>query len=291
MSLFIHKENQEVLWNIINKTPLFKNTFQNSHPQVSQEWFRSSLESYYFEKNIEKQPIDKTNLIIFNKNALSYMMQRLMQTRNPPQTNMHVQMPPPPPSASPQQPMTSNLFMETTYSRNANSSKENTYMSQYEMRQKEYEQMFAKPKPDINPMLNDNIKDEAITNMEELIEQHRRQREEELQLVQPPNVPANISAPSPILPNTKIQIQETTHLEPNIVYEITEPPPQPQHPPKNVTWKDEVVQQNLEEDVQKLKLQVVVLENKLKDIESFVYHLQAKQAKEHTIESTENMEK
>lgn len=307
MSLFIHKENQEVLWNLLNKTPQFKNTFKHSHPQASQQWFRSTIEKYYYEKNIEKQPIDRTNLIIINKNALSYMMQQLIQplptqnTPHPHHTHPHPHHPqqphsPPPYSPMPQQPrppsmvsptnqsqVPSNLFMETTYSRM--DSKENTYTSQYEIRQKEYENMFAKPVPQVDPKLNDNIKDEAITNMEELIEQHRRQREEELRMVQPPpllpvpsvspvvNTPVMPSMPSmPITPtnmsiqnHTKLQIQETTQLEPNIIYEIKESISQNS---KNVSWKDEIVQQNLEEEFRKLKLQVEMLQSKVFEIET-----------------------
>ena len=273
MSLFIHRENQELLWNIINKSQPFIETFKNSHPNNANEWFRSNIQSYYYENNLHIiQNITPATLNTLNRNLLSYMVSKLKQNNNVNTNSINTLN------------NTNNVntinsinsfdakpnatsFMETSYSRMQNN-KEDNYSNQFASRQKEYETMFAKPTPPVDSKLNDNIKDEVITNMEELIEQHRKQREDELKMVHPPiyseynSNSNNIALPiqnipqiSSTLPANKVVIKEETVLEPENLIEIKQN--------KSVSWKDDHYV-NLEQEIHMLKQQFadLVMKNK-----------------------------
>uniref|UniRef100_A0A6C0DQQ4 Uncharacterized protein n=1 Tax=viral metagenome TaxID=1070528 RepID=A0A6C0DQQ4_9ZZZZ len=267
MSLFIHKENQELLWNIINKTPQFVAAFKNSHPSVATNWFRSIIQSYYYDNNIQSiQNITSTILNTLNRNVLSYMISTLTPqhpisnrgstgfSQQPAQqfsqtiTTVATQK---------QEPTQNNIsFMETNYSRMQ--SKEDNYSNQFEMRQKEYETMFAKPKPPIEPKLSDNIKDDVITNMEELIERHRKQREDEIKIVQSPIYPTQGQVQAQAqgqVQNDKVVIKEITNLAPEHFIEVKSN--------KSVSWKDESYS-NLEQELVLLKKQMaeIIVKNK-----------------------------
>jgi hypothetical protein len=274
MSLFIHRENQELLWNIINKTQPFIETFKNSHPNSANDWFRSIIQSYYYENNLHNiHNITPATLNTINRNILSYMISKLKQNTNIYNVNTNII------NNNNNNNNNNNFssltqntaqFMETSYSRMQNN-KEDNYGNQFAARQKEYETMFAKPTPPVDSKLNDNIKDEVITNMEELIEQHRKQREDELKMVQPPiysasnsnnnsnnneqivqNIPQNI--PSQTSSN-KVIINEETILEPDNLIEIKQN--------KSVSWRDEHYI-NLEKEIHILKQQFadLVMKNK-----------------------------
>ena len=294
MSLFIHRENQELLWNIVSKSQPFIETFKNSHPNNATDWFRSIIQSYYYENNLHNiQNITPSTLNTLNRNLLSYMVSKLKQnavvntnsinnvntntinTLNNTNNSNNINSFDARPNAT--------SFMETSYSRMQNT-KEDNYGNQFAARQKEYETMFAKPAPPVDSKLNDNIKDEVITNMEELIEQHRKQREDELKMVNPPiysgsntnsntnsnrseqflkNIPQNIpimalesnKQPISIQSSNKVVIKEETVLEPDTLIEVKQN--------KSVSWKDEHYA-NLEKEIQILKQQFadLVVKNK-----------------------------
>jgi len=262
MSLFIHRENQELLWNIMNKSHPFIETFKHSHPNIANEWFRSNIQSYYYENNLHSiQNLTPATLNTLNRNLLSYMVTKLKQNinsnTNTNTNNIHsinsINSFDTKPNAT--------SFMETSYSRMQNN-KEDNYGNQFAARQKEYETMFAKPAPPVDSKLNDNIKDEVITNMEELIEQHRKQREDELKMVQPPiynnRNESNLQKPShilPLKPSNRVVINEDTILEPDNLIEIKQN--------KSVSWKDDQYV-NLEQEIHMLKQQFadLVMKNK-----------------------------
>ena len=81
MSLFIHRENQELLWNIINKSQPFIETFKNSHPNNANEWFRSNIQSYYYENNLHIiQNITPATLNTLNRNLSLTIVNNLSLT-------------------------------------------------------------------------------------------------------------------------------------------------------------------------------------------------------------------
>ena len=272
MSLFIHRENQELLWNIINKSQPFIERFKNSHPNNSTEWFRSIIQTYYYENNLHNiQNITPLTLNTINRNVLSYMVSYLKNSNvnnsnsdNNANNANNV-------NNFDIKPNTTH-FMETSYSR-MQSTKEDNYSNQFAARQKEYETMFAKPTPPVDSKLNENIKDEVITNMEELIEQHRKQREDELRIVHPPiysnqneSTKQNIQLLTSIQTNissNKVIINESTDLD-NVI-EVKQN--------RNVSWTDDQYN-NLEKEIQIVKQQLADLILKNSKLEEIVNNIQ-----------------
>jgi|688.fasta_scaffold371003_2 hypothetical protein len=142
-SLYIHPENQTLLWNIIQKSTAFNNLGSNQR-----SWFKNIIQMFYdrpHDPNITVQHL--------NRATITYMVDAL-KTNEP---------------GSPKN--------EPIYSEPQNRAVAIT--SAFDQRQKQYETMLQKPNaPQID--FREKIEDEAISNMDELIEQHKKQRETEL---------------------------------------------------------------------------------------------------------------
>jgi hypothetical protein len=170
MSLFIHPENQKILWSVVTNNENFKRVFLKSSQHDKEKWFRNIIE-YFYNKNANNI-VTKDQLNFLNRDVIVFITNQLKQIQQPSNAV-------PPPSQPMQEPMTS-------FSRNMNydDKKEMNPNQQFNERQKDYETMFSKPPPpDIN--FSENVKDDVITNMDELIKMHERQREQELQMFSP----------------------------------------------------------------------------------------------------------
>ena len=178
MSLFIHPENQEMLWNMISKTGLFLQVFGSGSPQ-SQTWFRNIIHEFY--NQTQNKILTSADLTVLNRNVISNMIQLLKQ-QVPPVTHV-----------------------SPTY---VVESKEEKSTRQFQERQSDYENMLKKPVPK-QVDFGDSVKDEAISNMDELIKEHMKQREEELQLIPPPaNYQVNQSVQEVLVKEASIDIRE-----------------------------------------------------------------------------------
>jgi len=150
MALFIAQENQQLLYEMIHKTPNIHVVFpQSSPPDEKNAWFRGVIQHFYQQM---KTPITREELKSFNRAALGYMVGQLHQKVD--------QMSPP----------------FNTLKRE--------HATQYESRETQYKSLFDTPKPtEID--FSEKIEDEAITNMSELIENHKKMREQELKQFAP----------------------------------------------------------------------------------------------------------
>lgn len=154
MSLFIRPENQNILWDTLHKTSVINSVFPpGSSVEQKNEWFKKHIESKY-----QKIPrtISKEELYKINREVLSAMVVELR--------NIFV-------------PITPGSLGES-YTRLSNNP---TISSDYELRESQYKKLFETPKPKTIDF-TEKIEDEAITNMEELIEKHKQSRETDLQL-------------------------------------------------------------------------------------------------------------
>jgi formylmethanofuran dehydrogenase subunit D len=161
MSLFIRPENQNILWDTLHKTSVINSVFPpGSSVEQKNEWFKKHIESKY-----QKIPrtISKEELYKINREVLSAMVVELR--------NMFV-------------PITPGGLGES-YTRLSNNP---TISSEYELREAQYKNLFETPKPKTIDF-TEKIDDEAITNMEELIEKHKQSRETDLQLFGAPTAP------------------------------------------------------------------------------------------------------
>ena len=69
MSLYIHPDNQEILWRVINSNPYISQVFSNLHPSHKNEWFKSTIEKIY--DKISNKNISTLELHELNKETIS----------------------------------------------------------------------------------------------------------------------------------------------------------------------------------------------------------------------------
>jgi ribosomal protein S18 len=166
---YVHPENQKLLWNAIQKTPIFNNL--GSRQTL---WFKSVIQHFYEEYPNAKIIKTQQELQTINRATLSFMVNSLKE--------QFVPSPGPTPLANTSLPSTTGSNERMTY-----------YNDQFNNRQKEYESMNSKPLPPSNTIVDEKISDEAITNMDELIRQQIEQRELELQIYGKSQMPNKIS--------------------------------------------------------------------------------------------------
>lgn len=216
MSLFIHPENQKILWNVISSSPQFQMVPQK------EIWFKDIIQDFY--NKTSHIQINAEGLQILNKETIVYMLERMNNLSNGsgagsgsgPNTPSYqfqpvqpVQQQPPhvfqPNMQQPQQPMYQQPQQQPMYQQpnsNANISyklepttnvsrdylsgqKQDFLAQQYKQKQNEYESMRSREAPkDVN--FRDAPLDTPISNMDELIKNHLRERDAELQKFAPP---------------------------------------------------------------------------------------------------------
>ena len=164
MSLYTNKINQEILWNIITKSSLI------SIIQNKELWFREIIQLFHVSKG---DISDIQTLKLINRETLQYMINDLQ--------NKKISL----------TPKVQNKIIETEYmGKNVEKAKKQEhYNNAFEERQKQFNELFAKPNiPEVD--FSEKLDDEPLTNMEELIEKHRKEREEDIQQLIPPLVPS-----------------------------------------------------------------------------------------------------
>lgn len=142
MSLYIHRENIQLLWSIIQKNPLI------SQIHDRETWFQSFIQTFY--EKAQSLPLNAATLNQLNRQTLTAMIEDLKNSRHNPSVS------------EPNLPLTSG-------------SKERiaAYEEQFKQRQMEYQPI--KPiLPEVN--FSEKIDDEAITNMDELIKKQIEMR-------------------------------------------------------------------------------------------------------------------
>lgn len=158
MSLLIHRENQELLWNIVNKNKVVHNFFQRIPEQDKYNWFQNIISEFY--NKYRTYSISSSDLSSINKEILKFMVNNaITNTENMNQTKIN------------------NENIEEPYQKE---SKQNEYLSDFEQRQQSYENMIKKDQPkDIDFSINLN---ENQGNMEELIKKQQEERNLDLKM-------------------------------------------------------------------------------------------------------------
>jgi len=172
MSLYIHHENQTLLWNTLQKNPKFQNLTINK-----QEWFSNIIKAFY--ENIQYlPPLTPQDLLQINRQTITYMMEEINTLLN-------------------DRPK----FTESK-----------KVVSDFNMRQQEYE---ASLKPKVPPIadFSEKINDDAIQNMDELLQQQIRQRDYDVEQAKerlpPPPQQQQIQAPTPPQSNSNSVFKDT----------------------------------------------------------------------------------
>ena len=262
MSLYVVPENQELLWNVINKNLYIQQYFASARPDKQHEWFRSIIRSFY-DKNRDKN-ITVSELDQMNRDTIAHMIQDI---RN---NNVIVS-----PSSGPvsmiQTPPIHVENAQSSYDRPVypptqqhsiiesipfrKESKQDAYHQQFQVRQKEYQDMVEKKVPDV-PNFGDKVEDAPISNMDDLIQKHLDQRAVDMNQYIPP--------PSPI---------ETLHIDASsnvsVDEEAVELPPIHELSDRNVSWNNniEYLDDNRNksyDDINSMRDEMIVLREQLK---------------------------
>jgi hypothetical protein len=165
-SLFSTIENQQLLWEMINKTPLINVHFPPSHSDShlnKEKWFLSILNTFH-----QKNPhvYKKDDLLQMNRSTLSFLMNDLKNKNS----NMNNQL----------NDKTNQIETDLNSRYTRIEPRSNSYTNSYEERQKEYESMLQGVLP--TPVQFEKIEDKKIQNITELTEQYRKSRELEVQI-------------------------------------------------------------------------------------------------------------
>ena len=218
-SQYISTENQAVLWNTIQASPLIK----QQQPQVVQQWFKNIIHIFYTQivgLNVKFGTRDE--LHAWNKKTIQYMMADIKAKSQQEPVN----------HSNSNSSNSNNNSSNNNSSNSSNSSNNNianigsrlepevivrdnairteSLEKQFVSRQQAYSEYLQKPPPEVDFRLVE--KDEPISNIESLIKQHLDERDRDLQLYSPPtpDPPQNVV----IKTDTKsVSFRETADLE------------------------------------------------------------------------------
>jgi hypothetical protein len=146
MSLYIHDENQEILWRLFDKLPyIIKNSYNPNLLKYKEILFKETIE-YFYEENKTKQ-LSVFELEQLNKDTLIYINEKLVKT-------YYI-------------PVKAESNESTSFSNIISVSKTETVSTEY---------IPYKDKPNTLNPFSETIEDEPISNMDELIEIYKKQR-------------------------------------------------------------------------------------------------------------------
>lgn len=151
MSLYIHAENQRLLWNTIQQVPQFQ---QINH--INKEvWFSNIIKQFY--QTVQYLPqLSPQDLQQLNRQTISYMVNDLKKMTQP-------------------FTLATDNFAGSLYAKPKYAESQQTIHA-YSSRQNDYE-MMSKPKVPPVADFSEKFDDETITNMDELVQQQIKQRE------------------------------------------------------------------------------------------------------------------
>lgn len=205
MSLFIHPENQQLLWDIMNKVQVVVEFFKPYPPSQKEQWFKSVIQLFYEKYKNHKLVVNDLHKL--NQEVVTYIIDTIKQR----------------------------IIASSGIDNNRSQNKAELYNQQYQTRQTEYKSMYEKPAPP-NIDFRSTVEDTAISNMDELMRLHKEQRDADLQLSSftPPSETRSISQPShgyQSMPSSSLKIEQTSV---NIMAEIIET--EESKPKKSVSW-------------------------------------------------------
>jgi hypothetical protein len=246
MSLYVHPENQQLLWNITNKLPMITDFFAPYPPAHKEQWFKSVIQLFY-DKYKTKQ-LQLNDLHQLNQETVAYIVQSIREKTQPkpiqeqPRAHFHRAA-----VTTPQY----NPHENVDGRQERFEKKQDYFNQQFTARQSEYETMLNRPTP---PEVNFREKEEdiAISNMDELIKQHMAQREQELRQYAPP----------PVIPNQNIQAEI---IEKNDAMEEKETR---QKKPVSRTTGDVIT--NYEEQLRKQSEEIIYLKSVVSSLSSTI---------------------
>jgi len=258
MSSYISLENQTLLWNVISKNKEVYDYFTR-FPGKKEPLFKSIIQSLYEEN---KQRFLKQNeLIDLNKKTISYMVHTIRNEQ------------------SREQSLQNNSDSSFLKPYSITEHKVEKIGTQFQEKQTEYNTLFDKKVPE-TPEFSEK-QDKPLSNMDELIKQHLKEREEELRkyaplpLVQP--VQSNVKQSNSVQPNVtnKLKIEplaDTINIHIEEIVESSNQFTDPK-PKKSVNWLDDSTTEKFEtqqQEIELLKIQILELIQKVTTLEGLI---------------------
>ena len=198
MALYIHPENQELLWKVVNKNPMIQDYFMRYPQNIKETWFKQIVSAFY-ERN-RNVAFNADNLYEINKDTLNYMVQDVKRNIAHMQEQQSIQRSQPPLTGVPAR----------------DEKKEEKFMSQYNQFQNNYYSMFDKKPPD-SIDFREKFNDPPVSgNMEDLVQKHLRERDEELKKYAPaPFFGGQAASPSqtPISNGGRLTINQNENVQ------------------------------------------------------------------------------
>jgi hypothetical protein len=268
MSSYISLENQTLLWNVISKNKEVYDYFTR-FPGKKEPLFKSIIQSLYEEN--KQRFLNQNELIELNKKTISFMIQTI---RNEVGREQSLQKQNDPSFLKP--------YSITEH-------KVEKIGNQFQEKQAEYNTLFDKKVPE-TPEFSEK-QDKPLSNMDELIKQHLKEREEELRmytplpLVQPvqsnvkqSNVKqSNVKQSNSVQPNAtnKLKIESLADTINIHIEEIVESSNQftDPKPKKSVNWLDDSTTEKFEtqqQEIELLKTQILELIKKVTILEGII---------------------
>jgi hypothetical protein len=189
---YITVENQTLLWKTIQRSPQFAN---NTIVINREQWFSSIIKRFY--ENIKSPKLSISDLKTLNQQTIAYMISDLKRIESLHIAPMQNALPPSPSPQIQHNTSITQMNYETPQTRIT------MYTDQFNARQQEYATMGKPPAPPI-ANFSEKVEDEAITNMDELLQQQIKQREYDIAMVKPPPPPdlaLAVAEPMSQLPN------------------------------------------------------------------------------------------
>ena len=192
MTRYISHENQELLWRLLNQSPIFSH---HSEP-VKMQLFKETVEKNYNSQIVKD--MDYTKLQELNKKTLVEIISRITPKEKkelPTGTNISYNdhtgiVIPDAQELALQEEFQQQQILKAQLERphTVVETSEERAVREFEERQREYEMMIAKPDiPDAQSMFQEvGGEEEVIRNMDELLQQYQSQRDIDLSNIAPP---------------------------------------------------------------------------------------------------------
>lgn len=195
MALFIHPENQKIIWETIHR----HSSIDSIHPSVRTDWFKSVVKKMYemIPKRWFHQKMTTEQLNTINQATIKYMINDLKPVilqQTPQYTQQQSQQ---------QFPQNNNSVFSENKSQSTNMIQE-----RFIEKQKEMESLLNTKAPSQINFKIDEI-DEPISNMEELLKQQMSQRELDIQQI--PDISTSLSRSDVSSPKSSVRDVRNVH--------------------------------------------------------------------------------
>jgi hypothetical protein len=165
--MFLHPENQRILWQTIQKSPYLVE-FTQKFAGYREEWFRGIIEQFYMQwiSQNRRVPENSHELLEINKHAIKMMvsdLKRLLGFSDSPSSS---------------QPIQQNISSPYNVTEDRKR-REDTISETYNRYQSEYNKLLERPALPIKELPRASA-DEKIKNIDELVKEHTRMRDLDL---------------------------------------------------------------------------------------------------------------